>query len=218
MKLLAIETSTEACSVALGVGSEVTERLALENRSHGERVLPWVAELMAGAELGYQDLDGIVVSQGPGGFTSLRIGLAIVQGMALGAGLPVYPVSSLATLAREGFLARGPGHFLAILDARMGEVYTGGYQVGEGELQLVGEESLVRPAQVAVPGPGSWAGCGSGFPAYPGILENALGSALDGVVEDCWPRARSLLSLASTVNPRSPSVLEPVYLRDRVAG
>lgn len=221
-RILAIETATEACSVALEDDGQVAERFVLENRAHGDRVLPWVAELMEEAGWGYADLDAIAVSRGPGGFTSLRIGISVAQGLSLAASTAIHPVSSLATLALEGARVGGDGYYLAVLDARMGEVYFGTFQVEEGRVGALGDEGLCAPEHLPVPDTlpqgQSWVGCGSGFSSYGEALEVRLGSRLGHTLVDCWPRARSLLALAPGARPVSASRLEPVYLRDKVTG
>ena len=152
MKILALDTATEACSAALlsGDGS-VYERHDIAPRRHAELILPMVDGILTEAGLGLNDLDAIAFGRGPGAFTGVRIAAGVTQGLALGAGLPVIPVSSLAALAQP---ALGKAAIvLPAIDARMGEVYWAAYESDQDGLvtALAGE-------QVAL------ARCGTGFP------------------------------------------------------
>ncbi|UCE90616.1 MAG: tRNA (adenosine(37)-N6)-threonylcarbamoyltransferase complex dimerization subunit type 1 TsaB, partial [Pseudomonadota bacterium] len=128
MKLLAIETATEACSVALAVDGDVRDRFEIAPRGHAGLVLPMAKALLAEAGLGLRELDALVFGRGPGAFTGLRIAAGVVQGLAYGAELPVVPVSSLATLAQGVSAQTGASDVLAVFDARMGEVYWGAFR------------------------------------------------------------------------------------------
>ncbi len=218
MKLLAIESSTECCSVALRVGEQVLARQAVEARGHATLILPWARELLAEAGLGFAALDGLVCGRGPGGFTSLRIGLGIVQGLALAHELPIHPVSSLNALADN--LARGSDarQLLALLDARMGEVYGAWYRRGPAGLERIGDEFLSAPDALSTPGDGIWTAGGPGAFAYWPTLVERLGPALADQAIEGWPDAPALLRLADRVAPVAAYELEPVYLRDQVTG
>ena len=124
MNLLAFETSTEACSVAIWRDGEVLERHEVAPRRHAELVLPWAEGLLAEAGLSRTMLDAVAVGRGPGAFTGVRLGIATAQGIALALDLPMLPVSTLAALAMA---APEPGPVLAAIDARMGEVYVGAF-------------------------------------------------------------------------------------------
>jgi len=130
MKILAIETASESCSVALSLDGVLRERSSLAPRGHAERLLPWVQELLAEAGIALQDLDAVAFSRGPGSFTSLRIGIGVAQGLAWGAGLPVVPVSSLRSAAQAA-VAHGVQAAMVALDARMDEVFSGLYRLDE---------------------------------------------------------------------------------------
>lgn len=218
MPLLAIESSTENCSVALSVGPDLLERQALEPRGHARLILPWAQELLAEAGIGFAGLDGLVVSRGPGSFTSLRIGLGIVQGIALAHDLPVRPVSSLDALALSADPKASSPRLLALLDARMGEVYAGFYRADSGQFQRIGPELLLPPASLALPDTETWAVTGPGARAYAQNIQHALGQTIQFTIEDSWPQARALLALASTSEALPGHRLEPVYLRDQVTG
>lgn len=207
--------------MALQCGDEVIQRRITEPRSHARRVLPWARELLAEADLGFGDLDGLAVSRGPGGFTSLRIGLGIVQGLALARDLPVHPVSSLLTLAESADPDRRHSQLLALLDARMGQVYAAWYERRYGQRAQVGPELLVDPGQLEGPQAGPWLAVGPGASAYREALAGHLGGAIrlpTPMDETIWPDARALLRLADT-EPAVPAYrITPTYLRDQVAG
>ena len=215
--LLAIETSTEACSVALYVDGEVISRHELAPRRHTQLVLPWADELMAQAGLRKSQLDAIAVGRGPGAFTGVRLAIAIVQGLALALDRPVIPVSTLAVLARQ---APG-GRVLAAIDARMGEVYLGEFtRDADGRVNAVGPEIIVAPASAPRPAQPVF-GLGTGFSAESGALVARLGDALAGFDAAALPQSSDLAWLAADAFARgeavAPDQLEPAYLRDKVA-
>lgn len=217
MKLLAIETSTEACSVALYLDGEVIARHELAPRRHTQLVLPWADELMAQAGLRKSQLDAIAVGRGPGAFTGVRLAIALAQGLALALDRPVLPVSTLAVLAMQG---QG-GRVLAAIDARMGEVYLGEFlRSADGLTTPVGAESLVAPSSAGPPG-APVHGVGTGFAAEGGVLVARLGDRLVGVDAAALPRAGDLARWAAASFLRgeavAPDQVEPAYLRDKVA-
>lgn len=222
MKLLAIETSTIACSVALSVDGQVSERYELAPQRHAELVLPMAESLLAEAGLELAALDAIAFARGPGAFTGLRIAAAVTQGLAFGAGLPVIPVSTLAALAQGAASERGADRVLAAMDARMNEVYWGAFGRGEdGLVHALGAECVRPPEQVpAVEGDG-WFAAGDGWAAHGAALEARLGVRLIGRDEARYPRAQDVARLALAVHRREGFLAAaqalPVYLRDRVA-
>jgi tRNA threonylcarbamoyladenosine biosynthesis protein TsaB len=216
VNVLAIETSTPMCSVALAAGGQVRARRELAPRGHATLVLPWIEELLAEAGLAYSQLDRLAVGRGPGGFTSLRIGLGIAQGIALAHDLPVAPVSSLAALAHAADPAAEHERVLALVDARMGEVFAGAFRRSVDGLQELVPEAVLAPENVSVPGPGPWLVAGSGLTAYSEQIRARL--AGESVVwrPDAWPLAESLLVLAPGVEAVPAWQVEPKYVRDRV--
>lgn len=221
MKLLAIETATEACSVALAVDGDVREQFEVAPRGHAGRVLPMAQALLAEAGLGLRQLDALVFGRGPGAFTGLRIAAGVTQGLAFGAGLPVVPVSSLATLAQGIAERRGAGNVLAAFDARMGEVYWGAFRREGDIMQALGAEHVCDASQVAVEEGSRWFGAGSGWRSDGDALQAVLGDALDGYDADCYPAARHALVAGAAAYAAGAHVdaarALPVYLRDRVA-
>ncbi len=221
MNLLAIETSTDACSVGLSVDGELLLDHRIASQQHGVLVLPMVDALMATAGLVPAQLDGVVFGRGPGSFTGVRIGVAVTQGIALGADAGVFGVSTLQSVAQGCYRVHGETHVAVSLDARMDEVYFAAFACDDdGLMQPVGEEMLISPDQVpALPADRTWCWAGSGAERY---RELVLTSAPEALIHaDCWPMAQDLLTLG-TPSALSGDLLSaeqaaPVYLRDKVA-
>src|SRR5688572_14346005 len=150
MRLLAIDTATERCSVALRVEARTIERSIELPRGHADLVLPMVDEVLKEGGLKLRDLDGIAYGRGPGAFTGVRIAVGVVQGLAFGANLPTVGISNLAAVAQQ--VARESDRVLACMDARMQELYWAMFRVdgGSGLVELLGDESLSAPATLAV--------------------------------------------------------------------
>ncbi len=226
MKLLAIDTVTEACSVALLYKDEIRESYEVTPRGHSRRVLPMVEELLSQADLKPVQLDALVMDRGPGSFTGVRIGVSVVQGLAFALDLPVISISSLAALAQAqaAYRKQGSEQVLAVIDARMGEVYWGYYQLNNGRMCLLAEEA-VSPVASIIQQPGEWLAVGSGCQPYSDELSRLAGvscQAYSGALEDdCYPRASALLELArfdwADKKLLSAEMAQPVYLRDKVA-
>jgi len=220
MNLLAFETATEACSVALWIDGEVRERFEIAPRRHAELSLPWAEQLLAEAGLAKSQLDAIAVGRGPGAFTGVRLAIALAQGIALALDRPVVPVSTLAALAMR--VVQGDAHVLAAIDARMGEVYAATFvRVGDG-VRGVSPEAVTTPDAVELPAmPVSWHGVGTGFAALDGRLQTRLQARLLQVDADALPHAADVARLAAPAFARgealAPERLEPAYLRDNVA-
>lgn len=219
MNLLAIETSTETCSVALAVNGGVLEYYRHAPREHAELLLPWVSQLLAEAGVTFSSVDAIAFSRGPGSFTSLRIGIGVVQGLAWAADRPVIPVSSLAATAQAA-VDKGVGSALVALDARMNEVFTGAFVVNsKGIMVPVAAERVCGPEEVSKPESPEAFGVGNGFDRYEAL--GGLAEQLKGVLADVWPKASSMLKLAGHWlegnEPLPAELAQPVYLRDNVA-
>jgi len=219
MNLLAIETATETVSVALAFNGEVLEHYRHAPRQHAELLLPWVEQLLAEAGIGFAGLDAIAFSRGPGSFTSLRIGIGVVQGLAWASDRPVIPVSSLAATAQTA-AELGIKSVVVALDARMNEVFTGMFEVdSDGIMKPTGEEKVCRPEDVQLPADSEAYGIGIGFDRYPCL--HKLSGRLLGIRADTWPRASSVLKLAQawlrSHEPLPAEQAQPVYLRDNVA-
>lgn len=222
--LLAIDTSSEACSVALQTGAQTLFRFTDQPRKHAELILPMVDEVLAEAGLTLAQLDALCFGCGPGSFTGLRIAAGTVQGLAFGADLPVIPVSSLAGLAQRAVREFGWQKIHAAFDARMGEVYWGSYRVNAaGALELVGRECVCVPAAVqqaaAITQESGWCGAGSGW-IHRTVLEQQTGP-LEQCDSALLPHARDLLPLATARWQQGETIsaeqVVPVYLRNDVA-
>jgi tRNA threonylcarbamoyladenosine biosynthesis protein TsaB len=221
--ILALDTSTPACSVALLVDGVMMEDFRLAPRKHNELILPMVDQMLTQAQLSLSDLDAIAFARGPGSFTGLRIAAGVVQGLAYGADLPVIPVSTLAALALDGFNQTGESHWLAALDARMGEVYIGGYQLSlDGKkLSVAGTfaEAVVKPSQLSkliLP----HQGIGSGW-CYQEELQSILPNDVTHLLVDAAPKASCIAQLAELSWEKGETVAAheavPTYLRDEIS-
>ena len=219
MKLLALDTATEACSAAVWVDGAVLERYEWAPRRHATLILPMIESVLAEAGLSVTQLDAIAVGRGPGAFTGVRISVGITQGIAFAADLPVAMVSTLAVLALGAARATHQTRVAVALDARMGEVYWGVYAVASTDAELLGEERCCAPEAVIAP-VGEWFGAGSGWSAHADTLARRL--TISDWWGDCYPRAGDVARLAAAPSRRGEWVAAeqalPVYLRDRVVG
>lgn len=144
MKILCVDTATEACSAAVQIGDERDGIFEICPQQHSQRILPMVDELLKRNSLKLSELDAIAYGRGPGSFTGVRIASSTVQGLALGASLPVLEISTLQAMAQENFEVHGVTDTLALIDARMSEVYAGQFSVGD----TVGEDTVVESTLV----------------------------------------------------------------------
>lgn len=216
MRILALETSTDLGSCALWQDGDVSERLCPPGRPHSETLLPLLRELLAEAGIGFADLDAIAFGAGPGAFTGLRVACGVAQGLAVAAELPVLPVSTLQALAA----ASGGERVLALLDARMGEVYCAAYQRQGDEMCQLGEQRVVSPEGVEFPGGGIWLAAGNALAAYPSLRERAAQAAC-ALAPEAMPSAAAVARLAAPRLLRGegldPALAVPIYVRDKVA-
>ena len=229
MKLLAFETATEACSVALYLNGEIIERHEVAPRLHAEYALPWAEALLAEAGIKRSQLDVIAISRGPGAFTGVRLAIAIAQGIALALDKPVVAVSTLQVIAAalppplrmqgragEGLLGLAANsetptsqsdgqrqRILAAIDARMGEVYVGAFERHGDELVAASIEIVCAPQAVTLPDDvGGWHAVGTGFGAAEGALALHLGNQLASIDASVLPHAADLARLAVTAYAR----------------
>jgi tRNA threonylcarbamoyladenosine biosynthesis protein TsaB len=220
MNLLAIETSTEACSVALVHGEQVLERSEIAPRRHAELVLPMADSLLAEMGLSRHALDSIAVGRGPGAFTGVRLGVSLAQGMAMALGLPVVTVSSLAALALEA--PEDDAAILAVIDARMGEIYTASFRRDDnGGLVALDDERVDTAAALVLPEASAWNIVGTGWTTYAETLRGRLPAAPRWTDGARYPQARHVAELAVARfrdgGAVAPELALPVYLRDKVA-
>jgi tRNA threonylcarbamoyladenosine biosynthesis protein TsaB len=216
--LLALDTATEACSVALLHDGKVLSHYEVIPRLHAQKLLPMIKELLAEAGIGLSALDAIAFGRGPGAFTGVRIAIGVVQGLAFGLDRPVLPVSNLAVLAQRAFREQGVRQVAAAIDARMDEVYWGCYAETAGEMRLIGHEAVMAPESAILPvdASGDWFGAGTGW-GYADRIPVAV-SAQDASL---LPHAQDLLALGTFAWHRGEAIVaddaQPVYLRDKVA-
>lgn len=221
MKLLAVETATEACSVALFIDGEVHERYELAPKTHTQILLPMLDALMAEAGLKPQQLDALAFGCGPGSFTGVRIATGVIQGIAFGADLPVVPVSTLAALAQDFFMRSLINRAFVAMDARIEEIFWGEYvRNTDGFAQLIGNEAVLPPNQTPIPAQ-QGAGIGSGWTVYQALLMPRLQQQIVQIESDSLPRASVVAHLGAYHFGLGQAVAVeqamPVYLRDKVA-
>ena len=219
MNLLAIETATECCSVALVAGERLIARSELAPRRHAELLLPMCDQVLAEAGLARAALDAIAVGRGPGAFTGVRLAVSAAQGIALALDVPVVPVSSLAALAMQ---APDDGvDVLAVIDARMGEIYAGVFRRANGGLEAIGAETVGPAAALAVPDVRSLDVIGSGWASYRDAIAQRLPAAPRWADGDRYPQAVDVARLAVPIAKAGGGIAAdevlPVYLRDKVA-
>lgn len=216
--LLALDTATEACSVALLHEGRVLSHYEVIPRLHAQRLLPMIKALLSEAGVALSAVDALAFGRGPGAFTGVRIAVGVIQGLAFALQRPVLPVSTLATIAQRAHREQGVEQVAVAIDARMDEVYWGCYRLHEGEMQLAGIEAVLPPEQVSLPrdGDGEWfgAGTGWGYNARLAVQPSAMDAGL-------LPHAEDLLTLARYAWQRGEALdadqAQPIYLRDNVA-
>lgn len=221
MKLLAIDTATEALSAALWLDGEIIERYAVVTREHAAKLPLLVPELMAEAGLSLRQLDGLVCGIGPGSFAGVRIGVSYLKGLALGLDRPVLGVTSLAMLTQAALAERPDAVALAAIDARMDEVYFGAYRCVDGLATAVQDDVVSPAAAVVTPADGPFIAAGSGWGVHREALLAAVPFAPASIDADAYPHAAAALALSARAfangEGRDAAVLVPAYLRNRVA-
>ena len=221
MRLLAVETATEACSAALMIDGDITEQFCITTNGHSKLILPMIDALMADAGLKPTDLDGLAFGCGPGSFTGIRIATGIIQGIAFALDLPVVPVSNLAAVAQDFFDHNPENLAFVAMDARMNEIYWGVYQRNaDGYAELIGKETVLPSNEVEFPDV-SGVGIGSGWKIYNQELLTHLSQRIIRYEVDNLPRARAVAHLGVEGFKQGLAVAVehamPVYLRDKVA-
>ncbi len=228
-KILAIETCSESCSVALLFNGEQQQQISTEPRGHADAVLPMVERLLQQADIRLKQLDVIAFTRGPGAFTGVRIGTSVAQGLALATDLPLIAVSSLAVLAQGSYRETAKKHCLAALDARMSEVYFGVYQLNKAGLMLSTEEDqvakpenvLLKEEKKLLSSSKSWQVAGAGWVNYKHALQERF--RVWNLLEQKhfpYPQAQDLLTQANWYFDNDqlidPAQAIPVYVRDKV--
>lgn len=210
-KILALETCTSICSVALWDGEQLHEQVIETERSHSKKILPMCDNLLREANLSMRELDAIACTRGPGAFTGVRIGVGVAKGLAYGQDLPIYALSSLQVLAYRVMQNSDATRVVALLDARMGELYSAEYDNRDGVPCLLGAETLTDVAQLNIE---NQLFAGTGAHEYAEPLK-AKGAILSPVL---YPTAAEVIGLVlrGEAEKTEASALAPVYLRDKV--
>ncbi|WP_432696450.1 tRNA (adenosine(37)-N6)-threonylcarbamoyltransferase complex dimerization subunit type 1 TsaB [Marinobacterium sp. YM272] len=217
-RILALDTSTDACSVALSLEGEIHHKFVVEPRRHTHLLLPMVEEVLAEAGVKLATLDAIAFGRGPGSFAGIRIATGAAQGLALGADLPLLPVSTLAAMAvTAGERFPEAVRVATALDARMDEVYWGAFDLSGDLPRALIDESVRAPKDVELPEADSWIGVGSGW-RYSEQMPQALTATIQQTDLECYPDARAMLVLAEAQlaagEGLKPEDALPVYLRE----
>jgi tRNA threonylcarbamoyladenosine biosynthesis protein TsaB len=219
LKILALETATEACSVALNLDGNIVEHYTVEPRAHARLILQMIDTLLRDHGVLLHELDAIAFGQGPGSFTGVRIAVSVAQGLGFASDKPLIPISTLAALAYPG-VAIGGQIIAAAIDARMGEVYWGVFRSSAGELVGIHPECVCRPEQVKSDETIDHA-FGTGWATYSEILRGTVkGGATSLVDGQALPRASAVAALAAFRAPGEwvdAAQALPRYLRDQVA-
>lgn len=221
MRLLAIDTTTDACSIALQVDDATIEQHHVEARAHTRILVPMIREMLEQANLQSAELDAVILGNGPGSFIGMRISASVVQGLCFGAGLSLVPVSSLAAVATQVMLEEGADRVAVAQDARMDEVYFASYRRDADGLPVAdSSERIVAIASDDLLSGQGWTAAGGGWERYP-ELATANRSRLSRISNVRLPRARYLLPIAirdlrqgAAIRPQD---LSPAYLRTKVA-
>ncbi len=217
MRVLAVETSTEYCSVALWQDGTVSERCELVGQKHSEVLLAMLDALLKDAGVKIKEVDGIAFGKGPGSFTGVRIACGVAQGLALGVGLNVVGVCTLQALAE----ASGRDKVIAAIDARMGELYLAAYEKRNGEWVAAIEPCLCHAGTLPAVEGENWFGAGTGFAVNGDALRAHYGSQLLDVDAQAVPLASAVARLAASEFAQGKAVdaalALPLYLRDKVA-
>jgi len=219
MNLLALETATESCSAALLAGGRLLARSEIAPRRHAELLLPMCEALLAEAGVRRVDLDAIAVGRGPGAFTGVRLAISAAQGIALALDIPVIPVSSLAALALQA--PDNGADVLALIDARMGEIYAGRFRRTIEGVELLGDETVSHASALDLADSETLNVIGTGWTSYREILMPLMRSPPRWAEGDRYPQAADVARLAEPIAVRgggvAPELALPVYLRDKVA-
>ena len=219
MRILAFDTSTESCAVALFDGARWVERSEHVGANHSQRLLPIIRELLGESGIALRALDGVAFGAGPGSFTGLRIACGVAQGLAFGTRLPLVGVGSLEAMAEAAHTAHGWTRVACAIDARMREVYFGAYEREDGSWHRRVEPCVLPPAEAPLL-EGRWFGAGNGFAAYAALGERLAGALADRD-ERTLPTAVAIGTLALPRLEAGEGVpareAAPLYVRHRVA-
>lgn len=222
MNVLAIETATDACSVAVSLDGNIVEEFAIIPKQHTRQIFLMLEALLAKNGVTFSQIDVLAFGRGPGSFTGLRIAAAIIQGLAVARDLPIVPISTLHALAEGAYRKYQATQVFSCLDARMNEVYGGYYCFNETtqQMELFSPEFLARPEAVSFPKDFNWLGVGSGCKAYLPILQEKSHFIWQEEMGALYPSAYDVVALAIYRFKQGEYVSAeqalPVYFRDKV--
>ena len=224
MNLLALDTATDACSVALLANGHIYQQVEIAPRRHADLILGFLDAVLAEAGLVTSQLDAIAVGIGPGSFMGVRTAVAVAQGLAFAADLPVIPVSTLQTLAQTAYQTSSAAQVLAGWDGRMQAIYWGAYQLQAGIMQPVIPDQLTVPAEIQPPilaGNLAWVCAGNAWSIYRDALPVTV-SSLTEQLTTLYPSAAAMIHIAAKRyadqdNLLAAEALQPLYLRNQVA-
>lgn len=221
MNILAIDTSTEACSAALLVNGKISDHHQIAPRHHADLILGMCDALLDDAGATLKELDALAFGRGPGAFTGVRIATGVIQGIAFAHQLPVVPVSSLAAMAFAAWQEKAVTHIMTAIDARMDEVYWACYTCSDQGVQEVVTEQVCRPENIILPENGTWSGLGTGWDTYQHVLTERAGELIGEIDGRVFPDAKAMVQLAAIAYQQGKTISAPealpVYLRDNVA-
>lgn len=218
MKLLALDTSSIACSVALLIQDEIKSIHEIAPMQQAQTILPLIDSILKESNLSLNQLDALAFGCGPGSFTGVRIAASVIQGLGYATHLPLIPVSSLAALAQAAYEDLGWKRLLVGVDARIQEVYWGAYQVNPQHIvELIGKERVCAPEEVVLPPKGDWYGVGNAWEVY----KDQIHYPVCGLDTTRLPMAKGIVTIAKLKYEQGDWVQAdkalPVYLRDEVA-
>lgn len=221
MKILALDTCTEVCSVALLNADQLTEQSITTQRGHSERILGMLDELLQQAGVGLDEIDFLAFGRGPGSFTGVRVGVGVAQGIAFARQLPIIPVSTLAAVAQRAIDEFGATQIAVALDARMGEIYAAHYREENGLAVLCDKEQVCPPDTFKPLDNERWFAAGTGWQEHGEVLKAAFAGLLSGEDSSLLPTAAAMTKLARKLAEQGQTLSAeqavPVYLRDNVA-
>jgi len=221
MIILALDTCTECCSVALFYQGKITERVEMTQRGHSDIILSMMDALFSQVDISISDVDILAFGRGPGSFTGVRVGVGVAQGIAFAREIPVVAISSLAAVAQSAADALDLDYLAVAMDARMGEVYCANYHRRDGVVYALDDERVCPPAQCLPESEQLWAGAGTAWGIYGELLTTQFNNQLAQVSVAQYPLAKSIIKLAQVEiaagRTQTAEQAMPVYLRNNVA-
>lgn len=219
MNILALDTSTEGCSVALLKERTIIDRYEIAPQKHTELILPMIEEVLNLSSMTKKEINAVAFTEGPGSFTGLRIAIGVAQGLCFALDIPAIPLSTLRVIAQRAFRENGQSRVLVALDARMQEIYWGAYQLStDNIMQKIMDDTLSRPEGLSLPEEQSWFGAGNGWQIYSEELKPLIGSLTGHSL--LLPHARDMIPLALDLVAKGqyilPPQIMPQYLRNKV--